>query len=70
MHYIDIINQNRAKVLPNGELQLPNGKILGHRSLKQFYDQSHVVPLPQKNNHLPLQYQTQQAIKNVGNDFI
>ncbi|KAM3143979.1 hypothetical protein pb186bvf_004030 [Paramecium bursaria] len=51
---LKLLSLYKAKLNKNGEMLLPNGKIIGHRCYRRYYKQNHVPlpPLKERESHL------------------
>jgi len=63
------LNIKRAKLLPSGEVQLGNGKIMGHRQFNYIYKQRPRAPDERECllvNKIALEYRRMRALANGG----
>ena len=63
------LNIKKAKLLPSGEVQLGNGKIMGHRKFHYIYKQRPRVPDSRECvlvNKIALEYRKLRALQNGG----
>jgi len=55
----------KVKVLSTGEIQLPNGRILGHRKYNDLYKQYYREKIRQDQNKLYLEYVGERAVATI-----